>query len=122
MSLTACPTYPCSHTPYHDPEWLQDNEEFLQDTKLWAELWDCFRSPEHHKPRLSYEQWSRHEAKFDRCRHIEEKREEINAAEKANRERVEEEWRRCHEGLAEDEKIIRKESRETHKKESEQVR
>lgn len=75
-----CPHYPCIHTQCHDPDWLADQEDYLQDEKFWPNLGRSFKSPDSYGNILSPREWSLCEAKFERCRRLEEKRFEIDAA------------------------------------------
>src|SRR5208282_393462 len=79
-----CPTYPCAHTPCHDPDWLEEEEDLLRDYDFVFELWCCYESLNkpssmlEKKARTPPERWAAFELKFDRCRRIEAKQEKID--------------------------------------------
>src|SRR5436853_4356612 len=79
---TECPTYPCIHTPSHDPDYLDDREDIYKDMKFHNLLWQLFRaqSDPRWRPMVppSPEDLRRCEAKFERCKRMEEKKDQIN--------------------------------------------
>jgi hypothetical protein len=84
-NATSCSNFPCIHTSCQDPDWLSDGEDLLRDPEFYYNLWASFRSPEEYKSRLSPQEWSECEAKFPRCRRLEGKEQEIDAALAAHR-------------------------------------
>jgi hypothetical protein len=78
-----CPTYPCVHTECLDPDWLDDTEDAYQDPESWEKLWACYYSVTYPscnsiKSEIPPEEWAVYELKFDRCRRLEEKDEELD--------------------------------------------
>ena len=79
-----CPTYPCAHTPCHDPDLLEEEEDHLRDYDFVIELWCCYDSLNNassmleKKAQTPPERWAAFELKFDRCRRIEAKQEKID--------------------------------------------
>ena len=79
------PTYPCSHIPCHDPDWLENEGEFLKDPDSNLCLWDCYRSSLQNpslmlqiQAQTPPEKWAAYELKFDRSRRIIAKQAEID--------------------------------------------
>jgi hypothetical protein len=102
--MPTCAEYPCRHTPCHDTDWLRDQEDMYEDFWKHHELWNCFRWSEYYKGLLSSENWSIHEAKFERCRRIEDKRSEIKISLEAHATLLAEEKKHCWDLLPRDTK------------------
>jgi hypothetical protein len=82
--LEECTEFPCDHAPCKDVDKLEDGEDLLRDSEFFWNLWDAFRSLSTPsklnklKSQTSPERWLEFEARFDRCRRIEAKRDQIN--------------------------------------------
>jgi len=80
---TVCQEYPCEHTPCHDPDILEELEEYYQNHEFRHNLWKAYHSLSDPsklattKARFSTEEWARFEEKFDRCRRIQAKSAQI---------------------------------------------
>lgn len=75
-----CPTYPCIHTACHDPDFLIDVEESLQDLEFHLRALRAYESLSRPNSRFRKsltppEEWAKYEAKFDRYRRLDEKSE-----------------------------------------------
>ena len=85
-----CPSFPCSHTDCHDPDWLDDSEEALANKAVNDKAWDLYNSLYGKTPssilkdQLSVEEWAFYEPKVERCRRIEDKWDQIYAEIKAS--------------------------------------
>jgi hypothetical protein len=86
-----CGKYPCRHTPCQDSDWLADIDDSREDQTALQNLWMCFWFP-HLKTQVRPEEWAKYEAKFDRCRRIEAKKDAISAEIRAHSERMHQEW------------------------------
>jgi len=73
-----CPSFPCIHTPCHDSDWLEDQEDSYRDHRFYITIWKAFDFPEAVKPLLSPSEWEECVARFPRCRRLREKRKEIS--------------------------------------------
>jgi hypothetical protein len=102
----ACPQFPCSHTPCHNPDWLADEEDLYRDATFWTKLWSYFRFPDESKEDLSAEELEACDALLPRCARLEEKKAEIDATIKAHKQWCEEAeqvyWQKYEESLPED--------------------
>jgi hypothetical protein len=76
-----CDTYPCRHVGSHDPDWLADVEDMLEDDHFHTQYWFCFRNRHEEKccHSLINTGETECEAKFDRCQRINDKRSKIYA-------------------------------------------
>src|SRR5215471_9769137 len=78
-----CPTFPCVHVPCHDPDYLADYEEFFANSQVFFKTWELYNSlyaetPSYTlKEQLSAAEWAFYEPKVERCRRLEDKREQI---------------------------------------------
>ena len=86
-----CPTFPCVHSPCHDPDYLEAYEECLANVELNERVWDLYYSiywklqTSILKDQLSVEEWALYEPKVERCRRIMDKLEQLNRDERAHR-------------------------------------
>jgi hypothetical protein len=85
-----CPSFPCPHTLRHDTDWLDDCEEFLANQPVNDKAWDLYNSLYGKTPssilkdQLSIEEWAFYEPKVERCRRLEDKRDQIDEEIKAS--------------------------------------
>jgi hypothetical protein len=87
-----CGKYPCRHTPCQDSDWLADLDDMRADP-IWEDnLWMCFWFP-HLKTQVTPEEWTKYEAKFDRCRWIMAKQKAIFEEIRAHSDRMHQEWK-----------------------------
>ena len=78
-----CPTYPCPHTPCHDPDWLDDVEEMVANVNIYNRVWLLYYSTQERngtstlKEQLSEEELAFYGPKVERCRRIKDKWDKI---------------------------------------------
>ena len=95
FQLEECTTFPCEHTPCKDVDYLEDGEELFRDSRFFTSLWEAFDSLQtpsklkQLKSQTSPERWLEFEARFDRCRRIEAKRDQFERDERKHMERLE---------------------------------
>jgi hypothetical protein len=77
MDFSLC--LPLKRPACQDPDWQDDFDDMIADSRLHFLTWCSFDHPEIYKSHISTELWQKIEAKFDRCRRIEEKRPQIDA-------------------------------------------
>ena len=89
-----CPSLPCPHTPCHDPDWLEDYDEWLGNQEANDKAWGLYKSLYGQTPsstlkdQLSAEEWAFYEPKVERCRRLEDKRDQIKEEIKAHKVRA----------------------------------
>lgn len=92
-----CPTYPCTHVPSHDPDYLADREDSLQDKQFHRLFWNLYRikcNPSlRMKSPIPYVDPEILKLKYERCQRMEEKKDQINR-DKINHLRRRVQWNR----------------------------
>jgi hypothetical protein len=107
-----CPTYPCIHTPCHDPDYLDNLEDFAQDQSLHRLIWNLHRMKDN--PTQSMENLIHTldpellKTKLERCQRIEEKTDRINR-DKVNYRRQRQLWLKERQALYEQKRKQREE-------------
>src|SRR5436190_21757822 len=44
ITTDVCPTFPCVHVPYQNPDYLADYEEFLANNQVHEKTWELYNS------------------------------------------------------------------------------